>query len=291
MNSSKACADRITIGMGIFQDYYQGHNLREYSPSTISWIASLEIFVMLAGVWPIEAASTKTEVTCTNKFRVHSWEDSMISTDPDIFCFSAHSSTSLVSSWLRYQRSITNLCLHKAFVVRLELAASSPQVSPRNGSGRPSLTSLATNCVTTWFLKRRALAIGIVAAGSSLGGVIFPIMINHLIPEVGYGWAIRISALLILILLLVGNLTLKTRFAPSPKPLKLYQYFKPLTETPYLLTTIASFLFYLGLFLPINYIQVQSTEYGMSPHLASYMIPILNAARSVCSSTSLLRSN
>lgn len=131
-------------------------------------------------------------------------------------------------------------------------------------------------------MKRRAFALGIVAAGSSLGGVIFPIMLDHLIPEVGYGWALRISAFLILALLVFGNLTVRSRFAPSPKPLKLYQYLKPLTETPYLLTTIASFLFYLGLFLPINYIQVQSTEYGMSTHLASYMIPILNAARYVC---------
>ena len=140
-------------------------------------------------------------------------------------------------------------------------------------------------------MKRRAFAIGIVAAGSSLGGVIFPIMLDHLIPKVGYGWALRISAFLILALLVFGNLTVRSRFPSSPKPLKLYQYFKPLTETPYLLTTIASFLFYFGLFLPINYIQVQSTEYGMSTQLASYMIPILNAARYVYPSMSVLCSS
>lgn len=104
-------------------------------------------------------------------------------------------------------------------------------------------------------------------------------MLDNLIQEVGFGWAIRISAFLILALLVIGNLTVRSRFPPSPKPVQLYQYFKPLTETPYLLTTIGSFLFYLGLFLPINYIQVQSTESGMSTYLASYIIPILNAAR------------
>ena len=104
-------------------------------------------------------------------------------------------------------------------------------------------------------------------------------MLDHLISEVDYGWALRISVFLILALLIIGNLTVRSRVPPTPKPLKLYQYLKPLTETPYLLTTIASFLIYLGLFLPINYIQVQSTEYGMSTNLASYMIPILNAAR------------
>jgi hypothetical protein len=35
--------------IGVFQDYYQTHQLREYSPSQIAWIPSLQIFFMLAG--------------------------------------------------------------------------------------------------------------------------------------------------------------------------------------------------------------------------------------------------
>lgn len=38
------------IGIGVFQDYYQLHQLQDLSPSTVSWITSLESFVMLAGV-------------------------------------------------------------------------------------------------------------------------------------------------------------------------------------------------------------------------------------------------
>ena len=34
--------------LGVFQSYYQLNQLRDYSPSTIAWIASLEIFVMFA---------------------------------------------------------------------------------------------------------------------------------------------------------------------------------------------------------------------------------------------------
>jgi predicted MFS family arabinose efflux permease len=104
-------------------------------------------------------------------------------------------------------------------------------------------------------------------------------MVDHLVKEVGFGWAIRISAFLIFALLIIGNVTVVSRLQPSPRPLNLRKYITPLTEIPYLLTTIASFLFYLGLFLPINYIQVQATTYGMSASLASYLIPILNAAR------------
>jgi hypothetical protein len=34
-------------GIGIFQAHYETHQLKNYSPSTISWITSLEIFFML----------------------------------------------------------------------------------------------------------------------------------------------------------------------------------------------------------------------------------------------------
>jgi MFS family permease len=38
--------------------------------------------------------------------------------------------------------------------------------------------------VNHWFLKRRGLALGIVTSGSSVGGVVWPIMIDHLIINV-----------------------------------------------------------------------------------------------------------
>src|SRR6185437_15224651 len=50
------------------------------------------------------------------------------------------------------------------------------------------------SATSTWFFKRRALALGIVASGSSIGGVILPIMVQRLIPEVGFPWTMRICA-------------------------------------------------------------------------------------------------
>lgn len=168
--------------------------------------------------------------------------------------------------------------------MRSELAASFLQVS---FLFHPLIVFLdldvlpATNAVSTWFFKKRAYAIGIAAAGSSLGGVILPIMIDRLIPQVGYGWAIRIAAFLILGLLIISILTVKSRIPPHPKPFEIKAYYRPLTESPYLLMTVASCLYYFGLFLPINYIQLQAISYGMSPALGVYLIPILNAARFV----------
>lgn len=133
--------------------------------------------------------------------------------------------------------------------------------------------------VTTWFFHRRALALGVTASGSSLGGVIFPIMVERLVQEVGFGWAMRISGFLILLMLLIANVTVKSRIPPSPKPFILMEFIHPLMEVPFLLLCIASFLFFLGLFLPINFIILQAEAVGMSAHLAGYLIAILNATR------------
>lgn len=41
--------DRVS-GVGVFQEYYQNHLLSDYTPGEVSWIPSLQIFLMMAGV-------------------------------------------------------------------------------------------------------------------------------------------------------------------------------------------------------------------------------------------------
>ncbi|KAL7757057.1 hypothetical protein ACKLNR_014050 [Fusarium oxysporum f. sp. zingiberi] len=116
-------------------------------------------------------------------------------------------------------------------------------------------------------------------SGSSTGGIIFPIMINHLIPKVGFGWSMRIAAFMILGLLIIANLTVKTRTSPHPQPpITLKEFIAPLREMTYVLTAAGNFLFTFGLFIPINYIITQAIVGGMSTNLANYLVPILNAA-------------
>ncbi len=49
----------------------------------------------------------------------------------------------------------------------------------------------AMSSIGTWFYKNRATAFGVMASGSSLGGVIFPIMVSKLIPQIGFPWTMR----------------------------------------------------------------------------------------------------
>lgn len=138
--------------------------------------------------------------------------------------------------------------------------------------------SRAIAAVGTWFTKHRAIAFGIVTAGSSLGGVVLPIMVNHLVVRVGFGWAMRSIAFLFLGLLAIANLTIKSRLPPPKRKFNPRDFVTPFREMPFLLLTIAAFMLYLGSFLPFNFIIVQAKALGISPGLAEYMVPIVNAA-------------
>lgn len=139
--------------------------------------------------------------------------------------------------------------------------------------------STALNCIGGWFFKKRGMAYGISATGGSVGGVIFPIMVSRLIREINYGWAMRISAFLILFILVIAILTVRSRTPPSPKAATKAQLVQPFKEPGFVAVMIGIFLFTTGFFVPITYLTLQAIEAGMDPNLAQYLIAILNAAR------------
>ncbi|KAI9822140.1 MAG: hypothetical protein M1832_003143 [Thelocarpon impressellum] len=83
---------------------------------------------------------------------------------------------------------------------------------------------------------------------------------------------------MILGMLVISNLTVKSRLPPNKTPVVMMEFIKPFREPAYLLLTIASFLFFFGLFIPFTFLILQGRSIGMSPRLAAYLIPILNAA-------------
>lgn len=115
-------------------------------------------------------------------------------------------------------------------------------------------------------------------SGSSLGGIVLPIMVDYLVPKIGFGWTIRTLAFMFLAFLTFGNLTIRSRLNPIRRPLILMDFVTPFTERPFLLLTISAFFIYLGGFLPFVFIIVQAKSAGMSTRLAGYLVPIINAA-------------
>jgi hypothetical protein len=71
--------------------------------------------------------------------------------------------------------------------------------------------------ISQHFSKRRTLALSLVASGTPLGGVIHPIMLNHLLNgPLGFSKGVLTSAGFITALLLIACLSMRTRVLPTP---------------------------------------------------------------------------
>jgi hypothetical protein len=104
-------------------------------------------------------------------------------------------------------------------------------------------------------------------------------MITRLIPKIGFGWAIRATGFMMFGLMVIGNVTVKSRIKPHARPFVLRDFVEPLTELPFVFTSLATFFFMLGTFLPFDFIPSHAEYEGMSPYLAGFLLSILNAVR------------
>lgn len=145
--------------------------------------------------------------------------------------------------------------------------------------GMSAVFNSAMNSVIGWFLKKRAAALGIMVSGSSLGGVVLPIMMNHLIPQIGFPWTIRAIGFMFLALCGFACATIKSRLPPRKKPFNILDYARPLREPAFVCVVCGGFFFFWGMFLPFNYIELQATDQGIDASIVPYLLPIINAVR------------
>ncbi|KAF7926985.1 uncharacterized protein EAE98_006369 [Botrytis deweyae] len=67
----------------------------------------------------------------------------------------------------------------------------------------------------SYFDKKQALALGVAASGSAIGGVVFPIIFNQLQPKIGFGWSIRVIGFIILLAATIPVPGMRVRTPPS----------------------------------------------------------------------------
>ncbi|KAH7103228.1 MFS general substrate transporter [Auriculariales sp. MPI-PUGE-AT-0066] len=151
------------------------------------------------------------------------------------------------------------------------------------GIGLATLFLPAVSVIPQWFKAKRALATGIMVSGSSVGGIVFPIMLNNLIETHGYAYAVRATGYLILGNLTIASVLIKFRI-PGRKHRPPHMQLPPpdmgaiMRHTTYWVATAGVFLLTWGIFFPIFYLQVFAELHGISRHLAFYLLSITNAA-------------
>jgi MFS family permease len=200
---------------GVYQTYYE--NTLGIEPSTISWIGSIQVF-LLFGIGTFTGRATDA-----GWFRP---------------VYSAGAVFQLIGIFTMAESTkLWHLFLSQAVCLGI---ANGLQFCP------------AMALVSTYFAKRRAFALGITALGSCTGGVIFPVIAQQCLPRIGFPWTIRIIGFIMLVLNIITICLYRTRLPPRKTgPLVDWDSFK---EAPYSLYCAGMFFAFWGLYFAFFYI-------------------------------------
>ncbi|TVY42503.1 Aspyridones efflux protein [Lachnellula subtilissima] len=145
----------------IFQEYYTTQ--LQQSPSAISWVGSLQIFLTLfLGTFAGIALDS-------GLYRVVLFVGPLLQ---------------LIGIFLT---SISTKYWHLVVVQGIV-----------QGLGDGLIFGPTITNISTYFSKKRSLAMAIVASGTATGGVVFPIIAQQLLPRIGFPWTIRVLGFVVL---------------------------------------------------------------------------------------------
>ncbi|KAL1900681.1 hypothetical protein Sste5346_002406 [Sporothrix stenoceras] len=231
----------IVNSYGVFQSYYSTGLLASSTESAISWIGSIQAFLMLV-----------IAVLCGRALDAgYFYTDILIGTFLEVF------GTMMTSICKEYWQ----VFLAQGIVVGI-------------GAGMVFIPGVAI--VGTYFSTRRATAIGIAATGSCIGGIVYPIALRRLIISIGFGWAVRVMGFMMLATLIIAIAVMKPRLPPRKSgPLINYEALRDPIFAMWLVAIVFSFI---GLYVPFFYVEQYATNIGIDATTASYMLIIINAA-------------
>lgn len=200
---------------GVYQTYYE--NTLGIAPSTISWIGSIQVFLLFGiGTWTGRA-------TDAGLFRPVYIAGAVFQI---VGIFTMAESTKLWQLFLSQA-----VCLGIA-------------------NGLQFCPSMAL--VSTYFARRKAFALGITALGSCTGGVVFPVIVQQCLPRLGFPWTIRIIGFIMLVLNVVTIALYRTRLpARKTGPIVDWESFR---DVPYSVFCVAMFFNFWGLYFAFFYI-------------------------------------
>jgi MFS family permease len=169
----------LLSSVGLFQAYWQSHQLSSYSSGSLGWISAVNVFLNLflgVQIGPL---------------------------------FDKHGP--------RYLLAIGSLI----YVVSLVLLGQCSKYwqfmlvyGVLSGVSSAFLTTTALAVVADWFEAKRGMASGITFVGSSVGGIVFPLILKPTLEHLNWAWAMRIVALIALVLMGIGNFCVRGRLPP-----------------------------------------------------------------------------
>ncbi|KAM5343576.1 hypothetical protein ACJ41O_012113 [Fusarium nematophilum] len=144
------------------------------------------------------------------------------------------------------------------------------------GIGAGLLFVPTVSLIPTWFSTHIGLAVGVASSGSSLGGVIYPVVLSRLISEVGFPWAVRSVGFVALASLTVPLAVMRMRVrVPKPRAVIDWSAFR---DAPFMVFTLGVLIVFISNTVLLFYISFFPADRSYtSTSLAFYTAAILNA--------------
>ncbi|KAE8447725.1 hypothetical protein EG329_010532 [Mollisiaceae sp. DMI_Dod_QoI] len=234
----------IINSTAILLEYFSTHQLQDKSASQIGWIFGLALFLTFFCGAPI---------------------------GPIFDAYGPQYPMLLGSVFLLASMFLLGLCTQYWHFIMV--------YSVLNGIGGCLINTPCIASIGHWFLNKRGNATGVAMTAGSIGGIIFPLMLQKLFPAVGFPWATRILGFILLFLLVVMNLLVRSRL--PRKPMTSLKNVTPdlavFKDLPFAFVTLGIFLMEWGIFVPLTYITSYATSHGHSSAFGFQIIAILNA--------------
>lgn len=200
---------------GVFQTYYT--EVLGETQSTVSWIGSLQLFVVFA----VSAFSGRA-------------------LDAGLFL-----PTYVTGAVLQIVGIFTTAQCSKFWQLLLAQGVCT-------GLGSGIIFCPAMGIVTTYFQRKRALAIAMVSTGNSIGGMVYPLVVRSLLPKVGFSWTVRVLGFVNLACLITATAFMRARLPPRKAgPLFELSAFR---EVPYVCVIIGMSFVFGALFFVFYYV-------------------------------------
>ena len=233
------------VSIGTLQNYWQRHQLRDYTVRDVGWIPSVFVYLALGlGIWvgPV---------------------------------FDRHG-----HKWLTWGGGAAYVVMMFVLAQCEQYWQFMLVVGLWGGATGACLPTTSLGIVGHWFRRRRGFAAAIAMCGSSFGGLAIPLMLRRTLALYGYAWAIRILAFTFAGCILVGNLLLRPRLYPDQTQslsVKKIMNLKLFGDWRLLLLTLSIFGFELVLFGALGLLPTYARSNGQyTDNTSFYVISIMN---------------
>ncbi|KAG2195169.1 hypothetical protein INT47_006451 [Mucor saturninus] len=144
------------------------------------------------------------------------------------------------------------------------------------GSGASCMYVTVMAVTPQWFTKNRGIALGIVAGGSGMGGLIVPFIMTPLNRNLGYAWTYRILGFICLVCDIIACIFVKERIPRIKEKMKLSEIlqFDVLKNIDFLLFAVGADIALFGYFVPFFFIPAYATYLGLSDSQGASIVAV-----------------